>query len=139
SMPNQFTIKVWEASNLPIDWSKRIKALNEKDSSVLGNTVKNVITAVRKKGDKALIEYTEKFDKTKLTPATLKVTYEEIKAAYKAVTLQQIDALKLMKEKLTIVDTQTLTQQPQKITREGIMVQTTLRPIESVGCYIPGG
>lgn len=138
-MPKEFAIKVWEASNLPSDWSKRIKALNEKDSSALENTVKGVIAEVRQKGDAALIEYTEKFDKTKLTPKILKVTSQEIKAAYKAVTPEQIAALKLMKEKITAIDTQTLKQQPQKTVREGITVQTVLRPIESVGCYVPGG
>ena len=138
-MPNQETVKVWEASNLPLDWSKRIKALNEKDNSILESTVKEVISTVRKNGDAALIEYTEKFDKTKLTQSALKVTSAEIKAAYKAVTSEQIDALKLMKQKLVTIDAQTLSQQPQKTVREGITVQATLRPIESVGCYVPGG
>jgi histidinol dehydrogenase len=136
-MPNQLTLKVWKASNLPPDWSKRIKALNEKDNSALENTVRNVINEVKKLGDTALIEFTEKFDKTKLTPKTLKVTPAEIKDAYKAVTPSQIVALKLMKQKLAIIDTQTLKQQPQKTISEGITVQATLRPIESVGCYVP--
>jgi histidinol dehydrogenase len=138
-MPNQLTIKVWETSNLPPNWSKRIKALNEKDNLALETTVKSVIEAVKKEGDKALIEYTEKFDKTKLTDKTLKVSIQEIKDAYKSVTPEQIAALKLMKEKISAIDSLTLKQQPQKTTREDITVQATLRSIESVGCYVPGG
>lgn len=44
-----------------------------------------------------------------------------------------------MKEKIIKIDTQTLKQQPQKIVNEDITVETQLRPIESVGCYVPGG
>lgn len=138
-MPNQEPVRVWTTANLPIEWFKRIKALNERDSPVLENTVKDIVKNVKQKGDKALLEFTEKFDKTKLTAKSLRVTAEEIQTAYKLVSKEQIDALKLMQKKLAAMDKLTLEQQTFKKTNEGITVEASLRPIESVGCYVPGG
>lgn len=138
-MPNQEPVRVWTTANLPTEWFKRIKALNERDSPVLENTVKDIVKNVKQKGDKALLEFTEKFDKTKLTAKSLRVTAEEIQTAYKLVSKEQIDALKLMQKKLAAMDKLTLEQQTFKKTNEGITVEASLRPIESVGCYVPGG
>lgn len=138
-MPNQFTIKIWTTATLPPDWFKRIKALNEKDNSALEKTVREVVEAVKAKGDNALLEFTEKFDKTVLTAKDLRVSTEEIKEAYKSVSKEQIEALRLMQKKLKTIDELTLKQQPLITTKEGICVKTTLLPIESVGCYVPGG
>ena len=44
-----------------------------------------------------------------------------------------------MKEKLEFQEKQTLQRQPIQSLRDGITVQTVLRPLESVGCYVPGG
>ena len=132
-------MRVWKAQELSPDWFKRTRTLNEKDSLAVENSVKEIINSVRKRGDAALIEFTEKFDKTKLNPKDLRVTSEEIKAAYKAVSKEQVSALKLMKEKLSSMEKLAIQQMQFKTSREGITVQNVLRPIESVGCYVPGG
>ena len=44
-----------------------------------------------------------------------------------------------MKEKVSVFQKQQLTQTEVKTSADGISVQTVLRPIESVGCYVPGG
>ena len=69
----------------------------------------------------------------------MQVTPKEIKAAYRLVTEEQVNALKLIKSKLETLETQALKQQPTKSVLEDITVQTVLRPLESVGCYVPGG
>jgi histidinol dehydrogenase len=137
-MQNQLNLKVWDSSQLPADWYKRAKPAEKADDNV-EDTVKQIIGAVQQRGDAALVEFTEKFDKTKLTPKTFKVTAEEIKAAYSQVTDAQVSALKAMKEKLEFLETQTLKRQPAKTTRNSITVETVMRPLESVGCYVPGG
>ena len=48
-------------------------------------TVKEIVADVQARRDEAVLEYTERFDKAKLTPETMRVTEEEIKAAYDAV------------------------------------------------------
>jgi histidinol dehydrogenase len=131
-------MRIWKARELPLNWFKR-KASEEKDSVAVENNVKEIICAVQKRGNAALIEFTERFDKTKLTARDLRVTSAEIKAAYKAVSQQQVNALKLMREKLFANEKLALQQIGYKTAREGITVQAVMRPIESVGCYVPAG
>ena len=94
---------------------------------------------MKENGDKALIELAEKFDKAELTLKTLKVRKEEIKEAYTKTSPEQVSALRFMKEKVSAFQKQLLTQTEIKTSSDGIWVQTVLRPIESVGCYVPGG
>jgi histidinol dehydrogenase len=134
-MRGQLQIKVWKASTLPADWFKRTRTLDE---AVVEN-VKAIVTNVAKNGDAALIEFTEKFDKTKLKADSLQVTKEEIKEAYSRVSEEQIAALKLMKNKVSSFEKLIIEQFKIKTSKDGIAIQNVLRPIESVGCYVPGG
>ena len=138
-MPNRQIVNVWESTQLSPDWFNREKTAQETDIAAIEKIVKGIISAVRKRGDAAIVEFTEKFDKTMLSQREMRVTAKEIEVAYKLVTKGQIAALKLMKKKLEAIEELTLLQQPAKTTREGITVQTELRPLESVGCYVPGG
>ncbi|HKM59939.1 MAG TPA: histidinol dehydrogenase, partial [Candidatus Bathyarchaeia archaeon] len=131
-------MRVWKAEALPPDWFKRQKA-DQKATQQLENDIKAIINQVKEDGDKALVELALKFDKAKLTPKTLKVTTEEVKEAYKKTSQQQVAALKFMQEKVSAFQKQQLNQTETKTTGDGITVQTVLRPIESVGCYVPGG
>lgn len=137
-MRGQIQLKVWSASSLPPDWFKRV-ASGQKGSSDLEIAVKNIIDAVRNNGDSSLVELTEKFDKTKLSVKDLRITLEEIKTAYKKVTKEQIAALEVMKRKIEALEKPVLKRLQSKTSRSGIAVQSTLRAIESVGCYVPGG
>ena len=137
-MQERTKITVWQAENLPVNWCKRQTADIVATRQLEGN-VKAIISQVREAGDKALIELAEKFDKAKLTPETLRVTAEEIQEAYKTTTSEQVAALQFMKQRVSVFQKQLISQTEVKAFNEGIMVQTVLRPIDSVGCYIPGG
>jgi histidinol dehydrogenase len=129
-------VRQWTIKTLPSDWFKPQSGL--KATEDLEETVKDIVSQVRKDGDTALIEFAEKFDKTKLTPQTLRVSAEEIKEAYSKVTQQQIDALQFMKQRVETYQKQQL--QPENQTDiDGISIRTVLFPLESVGCYVPGG
>ena len=134
-MPNQLKVRVWKAQALPTDWFKRTRTLDEK----LAESVKAIIRKVAENGDAALIEFTEKFDNAKLETASIQVTKEEIKAAYNRVSEEQIAAIKFMKNKVSGFEKQGINQFKLKTAQDGIAIQSVLRPIESVGCYVPGG
>jgi histidinol dehydrogenase len=134
----QSQVRVWKSEALPADWFKRQKA-DEKAVQEVENIVKAIIKQVKENGNGALVEFALKFDKAELTLRTLKVKTEEIKEAYKKASLEQVLALKFMKEKVNAFQKQLLTQTEIKTSSDGIWVQTVLRPIESVGCYVPGG
>ena len=136
-MQRQTKIKVWKAETLPPDWFKRIA--DQKNSASVEKTAKTVINRVRKQGDAGLRQLTRKFDKAKLGVKSLRVTKEEIKEAYKATSQQQVDAVKFMQEKVSAFEKLLLNKEAIKTSNDGIQVQNVLRPIESVGCYVPGG
>jgi histidinol dehydrogenase len=136
-MQKGFTIKVWKSNELPQDWFKRQKA-DEKDTQEVDCSVKAIINQVKTDGDRALVELALKFDKAELDLRGLKVKPGEIKEAYNKTSPQQISALKFMQGKVSCFQKQLLTPDI-KTTNDGISVQTVLRPIESVGCYVPGG
>ena len=131
-------MRVWKSEALPLDWFKQQKA-DEKAVQEVENSVKAIIKQVKDNGNNALVEFALKFDKAELTLRTLKVKTEEIKEAYNRASLEQVSALKFMKEKVEAFQKQLLAQTEIKTSSDGIWVQTVLRPIESVGCYVPGG
>ena len=137
-MQRQSQVRVWKSEALPPDWFKRQEA-DEKAVQEVETSVKAIINQVKENGNDALVELAKKFDKAELTLRTLKVKKEEIKDAYNKTSPEQIRALKFMKEKVNDFQKQMLTQTEIKTSGDGVSVQTVLRPIESVGCYVPGG
>ena len=134
-MPDKLKIRTWNAKQLPPDWFKRAQTFDES----VENSTKAIISEVRKNGDVALVRFTEKFDKARVKPENLRVPAEEIQAAYGRVTEDQINAIRLMKEKVGAYEQANLKQLETATNQEGSTVQTMLFPIESVGCYVPGG
>jgi len=131
-------VKVWKSSALPPDWFKR-QAPDEQTNKQVESNVKAIISQVLKNGDAALITFTEQFDKARLEAKDLRVTSREIKDAYNEASQEQVAALKFMKNKVTAFEKLTFKQAGFKTLQEGVTIQSVLRPIESVGCYIPGG
>ena len=132
-------MKLLKASSMPAEWLERRKKMNLGITEELEEHVKTIIQQVKKRGDAALVEYTKKFDGINLNLADLRVAPEEIKAAYDAVTDEQLSALKLMKKKLETTEKHTLSQTRVLMENDGVTVQSWPSPIQSVGCYVPGG
>jgi histidinol dehydrogenase len=131
-------IKLWNSDQLPKDWFCR-QQVDQKAQAELEFNVKAIINNIRVEGDKALLDYAQKFDKVHLTASTLKVNPQEIKEAYLKVTKEQIIAIEFIKRRVSIFQKQLLNQTNLRVFNEGIMIQTLLQPLESVGCYVPGG
>jgi histidinol dehydrogenase len=124
-----------------IDSRSDVAKLRNSISSIsddLFQKTKSIMDDVAKYGDSALIDYTEKFDGVRLN--SLKVTDEEIKKAYNNVTTEQVHSIKIMKERL-IMGEKVLLKRLRGIvmSSHGVRVQRIVRPVSSVGCYIPGG
>ena len=137
-MSKPLLIKVWRTPSLP-PWAERGRILDRKMAQPLERRVKAIVEEVRTQGDAALIKFTEKFDKTALDAKDIRVTTEEIKEAYETVSEEQISALKFMKEKVETVEKRTLEQIKIEFEENDIQVRNLPRPIQSVGCYVPGG
>ncbi len=99
----------------------------------------SIIAEVRARGDEALLEYTSRFDRLELTPATLRVTEAEIEAAMAACTPEQLSALETARSR---IEAYHLRQKPaDSWSRDALGVESGWRwsAIEAVGLYVPGG
>ncbi|OGW40497.1 MAG: histidinol dehydrogenase [Nitrospirae bacterium GWD2_57_9] len=118
---------------------KRIVNRGETATEEVAVAVQEVVERVRKEGDPAVLEYTEKFDKVKLSLKDIKVSADEIKDSYTRVEQKKVEALKLAAQNIRAFH------EKQKISSwvsqeaDGVILGQLARPIRSAGVYVPGG
>lgn len=113
---------------------KRGEILEEKYEE----TVKEILKRVKEEGDKAVIEYTKKFDNVDLTPETMEVPYEELENAYNEIEEDVREALEVAEERIRAFHEKQLESSFFK-EEEGIILGQKVIPLEKVGVYVPGG
>ncbi len=122
--------------------SKEIQKLCERyyfNKRRVEEKVRRIIQDVREDGDKALLKYTRRFDKVKLSIKDLKVTANEINGAYQNIDTDFISSLKSIIDNIQKFHRKQLPK-PWKIKQEeGVELGEIFRPIESVGVYVPAG
>ena len=100
-------------------------------------SVAEIISNVRKNGDKALIEYTEKFDKCSLK--SLVVGEEEIENAFASVDDEFIEILKEAANNIKTFHEKQVRRGFIQANENGSVVGQRVIPLEKVGLYVPGG
>lgn len=98
--------------------------------------VEEIVRDVRERGDAALREYTKKFDGVELED--FRVSAEEFKEARSNAETKVVKALKKAKENLEEFHSRQL-KKDWFYKKNGARLGQIFRPIEKVGCYIPGG
>ena len=103
------------------------------------DTVQEIVDNVRENGDKALFEYTKKFDKADINAGNIKVTDAEIEEAYKEVDPHLVEVIR--KALVNIKDFHELQKQNSWFTTKenGTMLGQKVTPLNYVGVYVPGG
>lgn len=101
--------------------------------------VNEILSNVKKNGDKAVFHYTETFDKAELTPDTLYVTEEEIKEAYTKVDPELITVMKKSIENIRSFHEKQVHNSWFTTREDGVILGQRITPLESVGVYVPGG
>ena len=86
-----------------------------------------------------MIRFTERFDGVSLTPGELEVGVDEVEEAYLMVTEEQVAALEESKRRLETVESERLKGLTFTVNLDGVNVRSTVKPLGSVGCYVPGG
>ena len=105
----------------------------------IAEKVSRIVQSVKEDGDKAILKYTRKFDKIKLSFKDLKVSANEINGAYQNINADFIANLKSIMGNIEKFHKKQLPR-PWKIRdAEGIELGEIFRPIESVGIYVPAG
>jgi len=115
-----------------------LESLRPKPNKELKQRVLSIISNVQSRGDEALREYERKFSKVNLR--SFKVSKAEIKTAYSQVSQEELKAIKIAKNRLEKSENAVKKQLGSiSLINEGVKISKVFSPIDSVGCYIPGG
>lgn len=118
------------------EWAQLLKRPT-KDAAQLNDTVSSVLREVRERGDEAVREYEERFDKVRLD--TLAVSEAEMKEAETLVSLELKEALELAHRNIYTFHAAQRFESRKCEVANGITCWQKAIPIERVGLYIPGG
>ncbi len=110
----------------------------ESDNDV-DDTVKAIIDDVRQRGDAAVIELTEKFDRLTLTPATLAFSRAEMAAEIAKVPAAERKALELAADRIRAYHQRQLPEDALWQDASGATLGWRWTPVEAAGLYVPGG
>lgn len=99
--------------------------------------VSDIIDNVKNNGDKALREYSIKFDKAEIT--SLEVTKEEIEDAYNSEDKEFISTLEKARDNIYRFHSHQVRNNFIINDKDGVILGQKITPIEKVGLYVPGG
>jgi histidinol dehydrogenase len=120
------------------DFSALLDAKRETSADV-NDTVAAILAEVRARGAAAVIEYTERFDRVTLTPATLRFTQAEVEAAVAACGEGALEALQVAADRIQSFHEK---QRPGDLAYtdgDGVRLGQRWTPVGAAGLYVPGG
>jgi histidinol dehydrogenase len=118
-----------------------LAAVEQRGGASLDNVlpaVKRIVTDVRKRGDRALLRYAAQFDGL-ADPSNLRVAPEEMAAAWKAISPSMQRALSTAAGQIRKFARKQLPASWSASPIAGLTTGQLVRPLGSVGCYVPSG
>ena len=109
------------------------------DSPDVDAVVAGIIADVRARGDAAVLELTEKFDRLTLTPETLAFSAEEIDAAVAQVPEVEAEALSLAARRIRAYHERQMPHDESWTDDTGARLGWRWGPVDAAGLYVPGG
>mgnify|MGYP006277709545 CR=1 FL=1 len=109
------------------------------EAQEVDEAVDAILRDVRARGDAALIELTERFDRQRLTPETLAISAAEVDAAVAAVPEAERDALALAAERIGAYHARQMPEDADWTDESGARLGWRWGPVASAGLYVPGG
>lgn len=102
-------------------------------------TVREVLQAVKRKGDKALLHYTAEFDHLSLNVEELRVSGAELDAAYQQVSKELLDAIRCACQQIEAFHRQRIPKSWVQFGEDQVVLGKRYTPVDRAGLYIPGG
>jgi histidinol dehydrogenase len=122
--------------------TKQFQKLCERSSGRnkrVGESVRKIVENVRAHGDEALLKYTRKFDRVKMTARDLKVSACETSGAYQDIKPEFVSTLKLVMENINRFYSKQLKKSWKIKDTDGVLLGEKVTPLENVGVYVPSG
>jgi histidinol dehydrogenase len=101
--------------------------------------VKGIIADVRARGDAALVELTNKFDRANVSQATLKLSAAQIDAALSGVTKEQLTAIDTAARRIESYHKKQIPDDADFTDELGAQLGWRWTQVDSAGLYVPGG
>ena len=122
------------------DQLQQLLAWNESEDFDIHRQVLDIIDDVCKHGDKAVMAYTNRFDKREVrTACELELPKQSLKAAYDALPSTQATALQTAAERIQAYAEQQKLQSWAYTEADGTVLGQKISPLDRVGLYVPGG
>jgi histidinol dehydrogenase len=121
--------------------AKTLSALERRGGTALDAVlpaVERIVADVRKRGDRALLGYAKKFDGL-AGPAALRATQDEMASAWNALDPALRDALTTAAKQIRNFAQWQMPESWAKSNAAGLTTSQLVRPLSSVGCYVPSG
>jgi histidinol dehydrogenase len=136
-------IKVRRFSSAETDFDGKLKALlafeTAQDDSI-DEVVASILKDVKKRGDAAVLEYTNRFDKTNAhSIAELEISQSELVEALNGLPLEQREALKAAADRVRSYHEKQLMASWQYTEADGTILGQQVTSLDRVGLYVPGG
>lgn len=141
------TVQIRKLSTTDPDFAKQLSgvlAFEAREDESINTVVANVLNDVKENGDKAVLEYTKRFDRLALNSgAELEISGEECEAALASLSPERRKALEVAAERVRIYhehQKQSCGSEGYSFTDEdGTSLGQKVTPLDSVGIYVPGG
>ena len=98
-----------------------------------------IVSDVRRRGDRALEQWSRKLDGTDISGSGLWISKKEMAAAKSRVDRQFLRAVEHAAKNVRKVAEQQLPRDWSLRVEDGVGIRQLVRPLDSIGCYIPGG
>jgi histidinol dehydrogenase len=124
------------------DFNEVFRQILERAETVspeIEQTVREIIAAVRDRGDQALFDYTARFDRLVLTRESLQVSRAEIDRALGQTDSTALEALRIAADRIAAFHRKQLEETWLSEEEEDVRVGQMVRPLDRVGIYVPGG
>ncbi|WP_375473426.1 histidinol dehydrogenase [uncultured Nostoc sp.] len=102
-------------------------------------TVREILQAVKRQGDKAVLHYTDEFDKQTLKAEELRVTGSELDAAYQQVSKELLGAVRLACRQIEAFHRQRVPKSWVHFGDDEVVLGKRYTPVDRAGLYVPGG
>ena len=118
----------------------KLLAFEETADEKLEATVAGILADVRKSGDAAVLEYTQRFDRLKVSGATaLEIPEIELRAAFDSLSAEQRSALEQAAQRITDFHRKQVQTSWSYTDADGTLLGQQVTPLDRVGLYVPGG
>lgn len=119
---------------------QHLLAWDEADDLDIQQRVLAIIADVRKNGDKAVIDYTNRFDQRNITQSCeLELSKEALKSAWEQLPPEQAQALQIAADRIRAYAEHQKIQSWQYTEADGTVLGQKVTPLDRVGLYVPGG